>query len=108
MVAQEYPVTQVCEVLAYARSSYYHRAVVTDEEALQQAIEAEATQWPTYGYRRITHQLRRQGWTVNHKRVERIMNFPWFRGVGKDVRYTTPRKWVNKDEESTTNLHSRV
>ena len=65
MVAQEYPVTQICEVLDYARSSYYHRAVVTDEEALQQAIEAEATQWPTYGYRRITHQLRRQGWKVN-------------------------------------------
>ncbi len=74
MVAQGYPVTEMCEVLDYARSSYSHRAVVADEEALQQAIEAEATQWPTYGYRRITHQLRRQGWTVNHKRVERIMH----------------------------------
>jgi hypothetical protein len=36
------------------------------------------------------------------------MNFPWFRGVGKDLGYTTPRKRVHKDEESTTNLHSRV
>src|SRR5690606_24982059 len=26
-----------------------------------------------YGYRRVTAQLRRDGWTVNHKRVARIM-----------------------------------
>lgn len=29
--------------------------------------------WPAYGYRRVTYQLRRQGWAVNHKRVARIM-----------------------------------
>jgi putative transposase len=74
MVTQDYAASQICEVLDFARSSYYHRAVITDEEALQQAIEAEAAQWPTYGYRRITHHLRRQGWMVNHKRVERIMH----------------------------------
>jgi hypothetical protein len=38
----------------------------------QEAIKAVAGQWPTYGYRRITRQLRRQGWLVNHKLVERI------------------------------------
>lgn len=59
MVTQDYPVTQICEMLDFTRSSYYHRAVVADEEALQQAIEAEAAQWPTYGYRRITYQVRR-------------------------------------------------
>ena len=32
-----------------------------------------AGQWPTSGYRRITQQLRREGWTVNHKCVERLM-----------------------------------
>ena len=74
MVAHDYPVSQICEVFDYPRSSYFHRARVADEEALGQAIEAEAAQWLTYGYRRITHQLRRQGWTVNHKRVERIMH----------------------------------
>jgi len=29
--------------------------------------------WPTYGYRRITAQLRRQEWVVNPKRVRRLM-----------------------------------
>jgi len=32
-----------------------------------------AAEWPTYGYRRITAQLHRQGWQVNHKRVQRLM-----------------------------------
>ncbi|MCP4455668.1 MAG: transposase [Planctomycetes bacterium] len=31
-----------------------------------------ATQYGRYGYRRITAMLRREGWRVNHKRVERL------------------------------------
>ena len=73
MLAEEYPVTQICEVLESARSTYYRRGTPTDETLLRQKIEALAGQWPTYGYRRITHQLRREGWSVNHKRVERLM-----------------------------------
>jgi transposase InsO family protein len=32
-----------------------------------------AAEWPTYGCRQVTAQLRRQGWTVNPKRVGRLM-----------------------------------
>ena len=32
-----------------------------------------ALDWSCYGYRRITHELKRQGITVNHKRVLRLM-----------------------------------
>ena len=31
-----------------------------------------ATQYGRYGYRRITALLGREGWRVNHKRVERV------------------------------------
>ncbi|MFC1979190.1 IS3 family transposase [Chloroflexota bacterium] len=31
-----------------------------------------ATQYGRYGYRRITALLKREGWTVNHKKVQRI------------------------------------
>src|SRR5436305_15186966 len=55
------------------RSTYYHRSTVAHEQALRQAIVAVAGEWPRYGYRRITKQLQRQGWSVNHKRVERLM-----------------------------------
>jgi putative transposase len=32
-----------------------------------------AARWPTYGYRRLTAMLRREGWSVNGKRVRRLM-----------------------------------
>ena len=43
-----------------------------DEAALTAAIVALALQYGRYGYRRVTALLRRDGWTVNVKRVERI------------------------------------
>ena len=32
-----------------------------------------ALEWPCYGWRRVTAELRRRGWAVNHKPVRRIM-----------------------------------
>ncbi len=43
-----------------------------DEEPLTKRIIALAAAYGRYGYRRITVLLRREGWRVNHKRVERI------------------------------------
>jgi len=73
MLSQDCPVTLVCDVLDCARSSYYYRAVQSDETELRTTIEGVAAEWPTYGYRRVTAQLRREGRVVNHKRVRRLM-----------------------------------
>jgi putative transposase len=40
---------------------------------LRDAIQRIALEWPSYGRRRITQELRRRGWTVNPKRVQRLM-----------------------------------
>ena len=40
---------------------------------MRAALKQVAAEWPTYGYRRLTQQLRRQGWQVNAKRVQRLM-----------------------------------
>ena len=40
---------------------------------LRDAIQRIALQWPCYGRPRITAELRRRGWTVNPKRVYRIL-----------------------------------
>ena len=72
-LAGEYPVRLVCQVLAVVPSSLYYRASPRDDSALEAAIAELAGQWPTYGYRRITAELRRTGWAVNHKRVARLM-----------------------------------
>lgn len=68
-----YPVKSICAVLGLPRSTFYHRATHKDDTALRAAIQELAAQYPTYGYRRLTALLRRAGWTVNHKRVRRLM-----------------------------------
>ena len=74
MLAEEYPVKMACEVFNMSRSSYYYQPVESSDEAkLKRAIKKEAAEWPTYGYRRITKQLQRGEWVVNHKRVQRLM-----------------------------------
>ena len=74
MLSQDYPITLACEVLDCTRSSYYYRAKEpADEVKLKAEIEKLAMEWPTYGYRRIREQLRRQGRVINRKRVQRLM-----------------------------------
>ena len=70
-----YPVSRVCEVVGLARSSYYHRQQATEEQELRTAIEAVVREFPRYGSRRVTAQLRRApyGLGVNRKRVQRLL-----------------------------------
>lgn len=71
----------LCRVLGLSRSSLYAgerpRAVDEAERQLRTQIERIAEQWPTYGYRRVTAQLRRErepgAPAVNGKRVRRLM-----------------------------------
>jgi len=60
------------------RSTYYavpqnNTLKRESEAALRGAIEHVVAEWPAYGYRRVTHELRRRGIVVNHKRIARIM-----------------------------------
>jgi putative transposase len=73
----EHPISHLCETLQVSRSWYYEKqarpeADETDVE-LRDAIEGIILEFAGYGYRRVTHALKRAGWIVNHKRVLRIM-----------------------------------
>lgn len=71
-----YPISLLCTVLGLARSSFYYKEGAPDETALEQAIEQVAARFPTYGTRRVTHQVRRQEpdlRPLNRKRVQRVM-----------------------------------
>jgi len=62
-----------------ARSSFYHKPKdksaekMKKEADLRGKIEAICLEFPRYGYRRVTEQLKREGLQVNHKKVLRIM-----------------------------------
>jgi putative transposase len=71
-------------MIGLPRSTYYRRSVsplalstngpvVDRDDALRDAITAVRQAHPAYGYRRVTHALRRTGLLVNHKRVQRVM-----------------------------------
>ena len=73
-LAENYPARLVCRATGWPRSSLYLRAdPPADEGRLRQAVARLAGEWPTYGYRRLTALLRREGWRVNGKRVRRVM-----------------------------------
>lgn len=77
MLAEQegYPIKVACDVLELPRSSYYYRPVEQDESALEEAIEAVAGRFPTYGTRRMSQQLRRppHNLIVGRKKTRRIM-----------------------------------
>ncbi|MFC2106624.1 IS3 family transposase, partial [Candidatus Bipolaricaulota bacterium] len=85
---------RLCRVLRQHRS-VQRQTVQTrdDEDALTRTIIQLASQYGRYGYRRITALLRRAGWDVNHKRVERI-----WRREGLRVPKKQPKRgrlWMN-------------
>lgn len=80
LVAQEAApgqVTQLCKALHVARATFYRYRnadePVDPDVELRGQIQRLALESPSYGYRRITAQLQREGVLVNHKRVLRLM-----------------------------------
>jgi len=94
----DYPVKLLCEVLALPRSSWYFKPTKPDEVALQRAVEQVVEQFPTYGSRRITHQLRRdnvQFKTIGRKRVRRVLG-----EMGLTLRRKTGKKQTTDSRHS--------
>ena len=66
----------MCRALEVPRSAYYRarqQPAGDHETAPRDAIQRIALEMPAYGSRRITAELRRQGWVINRKRVQRLM-----------------------------------
>ena len=85
---------RACKVFVQARSTQRRTPYVgAEEERLTKDIISLAAKYGRYGYRRITAMLNREGWRVNHKRVERI-----WRREGLKVPKKQPKRgrlWLN-------------
>lgn len=83
-----------CRVLGQPRSTQRHVLRASEwARRLEARIVELACEFGRYGYRRITALLRREGWNVNHKRVERI-----WRREGLRVPQKLPKRgrlWLN-------------
>ena len=79
-----------CYVIRFPRSSHRYRSIAPDQAALRMRIKEIAATRVRYGYYRIYILLRREGWTVNHKRVYRL-----YREEGLSMRVKRPRRHVS-------------
>jgi putative transposase len=86
------PVATALEVVDLARSSYYYHRQKAADRRLEADLQLVAGQFPTYGSRRMTHELRRPPYRyrLNRKRVQRIMRERgWLRPVKRAKCRTT-------------------
>ena len=79
--------------MGLSRSTYYYQPRPKsmegkkEEADLRDRIEQIVVECARYGYRRVTYQLRREGWKVNHKRVARMMR-------EQSLQCQVKRRWV--------------
>jgi len=76
-LATPIPLERMCRLAHVTRAGYYRwqgapPAVDADLD-LRDEIQRIALEFPSYGWPRITAELKRRGWEANHKRVYRIM-----------------------------------
>lgn len=82
-------VRRACQAIPAPRSTYNYRSVRPDQSILRKRIREIAETRVRYGYRRIFILLRREGWRVNMKRVQRL-----YCQEGLQIRLKPPRRRV--------------
>jgi len=71
-------IESMCRLGQVSRAGFYrhwkqHEPRVEQTELRARMHQIVLAHRRNYGYRRVTEELRNQGWTVNHKRVARLM-----------------------------------
>jgi putative transposase len=70
-------IESMCRLGRVSRAGFYRhwqeRAPEDEETELRAQMQRSWWHRRNYGYRRVTRELHNQGWTVNHKRVARLM-----------------------------------
>lgn len=78
-------VRRQCDLLCLNRSSFYSPPTFGRESLenleVMELIDKQYTDIPTYGSRRMTAWLRREGYDVNRKRVQRLMRLMGLEGL---------------------------
>jgi len=85
-------IARQCALLGLARSSWYYQPTATDPrtQELLERLDAQYTRTPFYGVRRMTAQLRRDGYPVNPKRVRRLPRLLGLEAIYPKPQSSTP------------------
>ena len=90
MIESDHPrisTARQCRLLGLPRSTYYHqrRPMPPDDLELMRKIDEIYTAHPEFGSRQLARFLRRQGYSVNRKRIQRLMRL-----IGLEAIYQKP------------------
>ena len=89
-------ISRQCDLLGLPRSSYYRPRVCTIESnenlELMRVIDEEFLRHPFYGSRKMRDYLNRRGFSVNRKRVQRLMRLMGIESVAPKPNTSSPRK----------------
>jgi hypothetical protein len=83
-------IRRACGALRFDRSTYHYKHRRPEQASLRKRIRELSEARVRYGHRRIHVLLRREGWTVNHKRTRRL-----YREEGLQLRRKTPKRKVS-------------
>jgi len=103
---QQYPLQLLLRVAQLNQSTFYRRLVNPDKDIKNQKV-MEAIKYifkkhhARYGYRRITLELKNNGWKINHKKVQRLMKKMGLRSIVRQKRkYSSYKGTVGKIAEN--------
>lgn len=91
-------IARQCELVGLARSSYYYQGAGESAENLQlmRLVDEQYTRTPFYGIKRMTAWLETQGYTVNHKRVARLMHLRGLEAIYPKPHLSLPGSTLQK------------
>ena len=85
--AYEVSERRACSAMGFGRSSHRYRSCRDPQVALRMRLRDLAATRGRYGYRRLHVLLRREGWSMNHKRIYRL-----YAEEGLSIRTKLPRR----------------
>jgi len=94
MIEMNHPdlsIRRQCELVGLNRSTFYYLPATESEDnlLLMRLLDEQYMRTPFYGWPRMTAYLRRQGYQVNHKRVQRLLGT-----MGLQAIYPKPRTTI--------------
>lgn len=94
---------RACRVIGQARSTQRYEARKPDKDGrLRKRLRELSRQHPRYGYRRAWALLRREGWRVNRKKVQRV----WREEGLRVLRRQRKRRRLGSSENGCTRLRA--
>ncbi len=104
-LVSEYPINirQACKSLNLEKSSYYYQPQRKEDAELIVCLNELSEKHPSYGFKKMFHSLRNQGFGWNHKKVYRVYKKPGLNLLRKRRRRLASRERKNLEVPSSYN-----